>query len=188
MTREQAYKLLTDHVKGQNLIRHCLAVEAVMKALAKNFNEDEDKWGNAGLLHDADWETTTETPERHTLELMDWLEDFDLEDDDALKQAILAHNHFHNGHEPPKTNFEWSLFCCDELTGLIVACALVQPDKKLESVTKESVLRKFPEKSFAGGVDREQIQLCEEHIGIELPEFIAIALEAMQAISDQLGL
>lgn len=186
MTRDEAYQLLTEHVSGENLIRHCLAVEASMRALAKFFSEDEESWGIAGLLHDADWETTRETPERHTLELMDWLEEFDLADE--TKQAILAHNHFHNGHEPPQTLMEWSLYCCDELTGLIVACALVKPDKKLATVTVESITSKLPQASFAAGVDREKINLAEEKLGIPADEFIGLVLSAMQSIADDLSL
>lgn len=188
MTRDEAYTLLTNHVQGQNLVRHCLAVEATMRSLARYFHENEDSWGMAGLLHDADWETTRETPERHTLDLMDWLEDFDLEDDDSIKQTILAHNHFHNGHNPPQTQMEWSLYCCDELTGLIVAATLVLPDKKIDSLTTESVLNKFKQPSFAAGVNRDQITLCEQELGINLEDFIAIALEAMQSIAGELGL
>jgi predicted hydrolase (HD superfamily) len=142
----------------------------------------------AGLLHDADWETTRETPERHTLELMDWLEEFDLEDDDSIKSAILAHNHFHNGHQPPQNTMEWSLYCCDELTGLIVASTLVLPDKKISSLTTESVINRFGESSFAKGVDRDQIRQCEDNLGIPLDEFITIVLESMQDISEELGL
>lgn len=157
-----------------------------MKALARYFHEDEESWGIAGLLHDADWETTRETPERHTQQLMEWLEDFDLADE--AKGAILAHNHFHNGHQPPQSVMEWSLFCADELTGLIVACALVRPDKKLENLTVESILAKFPQTSFAAGVHRDQIKLCEEKLDLPLDQFIGLVLEAMQSISDSIGL
>jgi len=188
MSRDQAYELLTNHVQSPSLIKHCLAVEAAMCGLARYFRENETSWGMAGLLHDADWETTRETPERHTLELMDWLEEFDLEDDDSIKSAILAHNHFHNGHQPPQNMMEWSLYCCDELTGLIVAITLVTPDKKIASVDVASILRKMGQSNFAAGVDRDQIRLCEENLGISLEEFISIVLEAMQGISGELGL
>lgn len=186
MTRDEAYQLLTTHVQGENLIRHCLAVEAAMTALAKYFSEDEQSWAIAGLLHDADWETTRDTPEQHTIQLMDWLEEFDLADE--TKGAILAHNHFHNGHEPPQNLIEWALYCSDELTGLIVACALVRPDKKLASVEVESVISKFPQTAFAAGVDREKIKLCEEKLGIALEDFVGIVLGAMQGVADEIGL
>lgn len=187
VTREDAYKLLTDKVENDNLIRHCLAVEAAMKALAHYFHEDEQSWGIAGLLHDADWEVTRDTPEEHAKKVIEWLEDLDL-GDEGIKGAILAHNHFHNGHEPPQNLMEWALYCCDELTGLIVACALVMPDKKLSSVTAETILRKVAQKSFAAGVDREKIALCEAELSIPLDEFIGIVLEAMQGISTELDL
>lgn len=158
-----------------------------MKALANYFHENEQSWGIAGLLHDADWEITRDTPETHALVVAEWLEDWDL-GDEGIKSAILAHNHFHNGHEPPQSMIEWALYCSDELTGLIVACALVQPGKNLETVTLESVIKKFPQTAFAAGVDRAKIQLCEEHLGIGLNEFIGIILTAMQDIAADLGL
>lgn len=186
MSRDDAYKLLTEHVSGENLIRHCLAVEASMRALAKYFSENEESWGIAGLLHDADWETTRETPERHTIQLMDWLEEFDLADES--KEAILAHNHFHNGHQPPQNLMEWSLYCSDELTGLIVACTLVRPEKKIATLEVASVISKFPQTTFAAGVDREKIKLCEDKLGISQEDFVGIVLGAMQGIADEVGL
>lgn len=187
ITRDEAYKLLTDNVENKNLVRHCLAVEASMRSLANYFSANEEAWGIAGLLHDADWEATKDTPEQHTLVLADWLEDWDL-GDEGIKEAILAHNHFHNGHEPPASQFEWALYCADELTGLIVACALVQPNKNIGTVTAESVMRKFPESAFAAGVDRSKIQNCEAELNIDLESFIEIVLKAMQDIAEDLGL
>jgi predicted hydrolase (HD superfamily) len=108
--------------------------------------------------------------------------------DDGIKEAILAHNHFHNGHEPPQTQFEWALYRSDELTGLIVACALVQPNKNIGTVTVDSVMRKFPESAFAAGVDRSKIQHCEAELNIDLESFIEIVLKAMQDIAEDLGL
>jgi len=104
-----------------------------------------------------------------------------------LISAILSHNYGHTGENPPKNNLEWSLYCCDELTGLIVAVALVK-DRKLANVTVESVLHKWPNKNFAAGVNREQITQCEEKLKIKLVDFIGIALKAMQEISQELGL
>ncbi len=187
VTREQAYKLLTDHVENENLIRHCLAVEATMRSLAIYFQENPESWGIAGLLHDADWEVTRDKPEEHAKIVVEWLEDLDL-GDEGIKKAILAHNHFHNGQEPPQSLMEWALYCCDELTGLIVACALVQPDQKLSSVTPESVIKKFPQNTFAAGVNREKVELCEEKLGIPLEEFVEITVGAMETISEDLGL
>ncbi len=187
MTREDAYKLLTDNVKNENLVRHCLAVEVSMRSIAAYFHEDADSWGIAGLLHDADWEVTRDTPEEHGLKIAEWLEDWDL-GDEGIKNTIKAHNHFHNGSEPPQTMMEWALYCCDELTGLIVACALVQPNKNLDTATVDSVIKKFPQRSFAAGVDREKISLCEDKLGISLEDFVGLTLSAMQGIANELGL
>ena len=187
ITREQALTLLKKHMSQENLIRHCYAVEAVMRSLARFFKEDEEKWGIVGLLHDGDYEETKFTPEKHTLKMAEWLKEMG-ETDPEIISAILSHNYAHTGQNPPKNKLEWSLYCCDELTGLIVAVTLVKPDKKLSSVTVESIMKKWKEKSFAAGVKRKQIQECEAWLDIPLNEFIGIALEAMQGISDDLGL
>jgi predicted hydrolase (HD superfamily) len=196
MTRAQAHKLLLEHMSQPNLIRHCLAVEATMKALALRLNpglsesafkEVVERWGVVGLLHDGDYEETKLTPEKHTLEMAEWLKKEGVKDKEVL-DAILSHNYAHTGQNPPKNNLEWALYCCDELTGFIVAVTLVRPDKKLSSVSVESVQKKWNEKGFAAGVKREQIAECEGRLGIPLREFIEIALGAMQAIPDALGL
>lgn len=186
MTRQQALDLLHSNMQNANLRRHCYSVEAVMKTLAKHFNADEEKWGIVGLLHDGDYEKTKDNPSRHTLEMADWLKSAG-ESDQELLAAILSHNFTHTGQNQPENNLEWSLYCCDELTGLIVAVALVK-NKSLANVTVDSVLKKFPQKGFAAGVHREQIAKCEEKLGIPLPEFVGIALAAMQGISQELGL
>jgi len=196
MTRAQAHKLLLDHMSRPNLIRHCLAVEAVMKALAVRLNHDlsesaikevQEKWGVVGLLHDGDYEETKLTPEKHTLKMDEWLKKEGVSDKEIL-EAILSHNFSHAGQNPPKNKIEWSLYCCDELTGFIVAVTLVRPEKKISSVTVESVEKKWREKGFAAGVKREQIEECEGRVGIPLREFIQIALSSMQGISEDLGL
>lgn len=195
ITREQALKLLHDNMDSANLRRHCYSVEAVMKALAKYFKQDEAKWAVVGLLHDSDYEKTKDTPEKHTLLTVEWLKAVG-EQDPEIVSAILSHNWAHlvepdignSTAKAPANEMEWSLYCCDELTGLIVAVALVKPDKTLASVTVDSVMNKWKEKSFAAGVKREQIEKCEEKLNIPLREFIGIALEAMQGISVDLGL
>ena len=187
MTKSDAIKLLHSKMQLQNLRRHCYAVAAVMKALAKHFSEDEAKWEVIGLLHDGDYEETKETPEKHTVLMVQWLKEKGETDKETL-EAILSHNYSHTGSNPPKNNLEWSLYCCDELTGLIVAVTLVRPEKKLSAVTVENILSKWKEKSFAAGVKREQIEMCDEKLGIKLPEFIEITLKAMQGISIELGL
>lgn len=186
-TRQKAWELLTSHMKNQNLLRHCLSAEAVMKALARHFKEDEEVWGVVGLLHDGDYEEVKKDPSQHTLLMHKWLTDAG-ETDTRILEAILSHNFAHTGHNAPKNNLEWSLYCCDELTGLIVAVALVRPEKKLASVSVESVMKKWNIKQFAAGVKREQIAECEVKLGIKLADFIQLALSAMQSISGELGL
>ncbi|MBI3397373.1 HDIG domain-containing protein [Candidatus Woesebacteria bacterium] len=186
ITREQAWKLLTDNMQSQNLRRHCLSVEAVMCALAKRLGGDTEKWGIVGLLHDGDYEKTKETPEKHAKLAAGWVKDLG-ETDEELLTGIESHGWFHIG-KLPETKMQSALYCCDELTGLIVAVALVKPDKKLASVTVDSIKNKWREKSFAAGVDRNQIEKCDEMLGIPLDEFLETTLSAMQAIAPELGL
>ena len=191
-TREQALELLHQQMQNQNLRRHCYAVEAVMRALAIYFKNqkleiDENEWAIAGLLHDADYELTKSDPSKHVVTVVSWLKEKGV--DESIINAIYSHGwKFVEGCPEPKNKMEWSLYCSDELTGLIVAVTLVRPDKKLSSVTVDSVLKKWNNKSFAAGASREQIARCEEKLGIKLPEFIGMALSAMQGISGELGL
>lgn len=186
MTRDEALDLLHSKMQNPNLRRHCYAVEAVMKALARKFGESAELWGLAGLLHDADYEYTKSNPKQHTHMIVNWIRE--LNADQKIINAILAHGwKFVEGNPEPKNNMEWSLYTCDELTGLIVAVALVK-DRKLKNVTTEGVLKKFPKKDFAAGVHREQIKLCEEKLKIPLNEFISIAIAAMKTKSQELGL
>jgi len=170
ITRDQAWDLLTSKMQSHNLRRHCLSVEAVMRALAKHFETDAQKWGIVGLLHDGDYEFTKDDSVNHAKLMADWVRELS-ETDPELLEGIESHGWFHQG-KLPQTQMQWALFCCDELTGLIVACALVQPAKKLADVTVESVLKKFPQKSFAAGAKREDILLCEEKLGIKLEDFV----------------
>lgn len=202
ISKKEALELLHANMQNQNLRRHCYAVGAVMKALAtylcerggipegekrgKACPELAEGWGVVGLLHDGDYEKTKDTPEKHTLLMHQWL--VEAETDQEILNAILSHNYAHTGQNPPSSNMEWALYCCDELTGLIVAVALVRPDKKLASVTVDSIMKKWNQPAFAAGVDRKQIEACKEKLGIPLEEFVGIALTAMQAISDELGL
>ncbi len=186
MNREQALELLHKNMQNENLRKHCYAVEAVMRALARHFGEDPDIWGIAGLLHDSDYELTKDNPPKHTRIAQKWLEEKNV--DKRIIDAILAHGYgYEEGNPEPVTKMEWSLYTCDELTGLIVATALVK-GRSLDNVTAESVLKKFPEKSFAAGVDREQIKLCEAQLNIPINEFVATALDAMKGIHTELGL
>lgn len=184
MAREQAWLLVQEKIKNPFTLKHLLASEAIMRALARHFKADEELWGLAGLVHDIDWEVTEKIPEQHSLLGADWLVQAGFPAE--VVQAVKVHNHLHG--LPPQTLLEKSLYCAEELTGLIVACALVRPDRKLASVEISSVKKKFKEKSFAAGVNREIIAKCQEMIGLSLDELIAIELKAMQEIAPDLGL
>lgn len=157
-----------------------------MRALAMHFNENVDRWEIVGLLHDGDYEFTKEDKSNHAKLMAQWVKEAG-ETDSELLTGIESHGWFHEG-KLPQTKMQWSLFCCDELTGLITAVTLVRPDKKLSNVTVDNILSKWNSKSFAAGVKREDIENCEKELDIKLPEFIKITLNAMQNISDQLGL
>lgn len=187
MKREEAYKILMTYLKNPNLIKHCLSTEAAMKALCvylnPNAGSDEiDKWGTTGLLHDADYEIFGTDPAKHGMIITEKVE---LPKD--IAHAINSHN-FQNTKVEPESPMDWAITCADQLTGLIVACALVHPDKKLAPLTPEFVLKRLNEKSFARGADREVIKLCEEKLGIPLPKFTETVLSSMKNISIDLGL
>lgn len=191
MNREEAYKTLTKLIKNQNLIKHHLACEAVMKVLYKKFTppagqnpQDEEKWGIVGLLHDADYELTRNHPEKHTLVLQEKIGSKLPAD---VMYAIMSHNFAYN-KVLPKNTMDWSIYCADELTGLIIAATLVNPDKKLASVTTDFVINRFNEPSFAKGANRDQILACEDKLGIPIKDFIDLSLKAMQLINSELGL
>lgn len=186
INREQALDFLNQQIASRNIIKHMLATEAMMRELAKKFNGDVEEWGMAGLLHDGDYDDSV-PEEKQGIEVTKILKEKGFEIPDNVAHAMAAHN-WQNTGVKPRSPMDWSLFCGDSLTGLIVACALVRPDKKLSSVTVKSVLKKFKEKSFAGGTRREDIALCEEKLGITLSDFIGIVLKSMQNISDELGL
>ena len=186
INKRKALDLLHSKLQSVNLRKHCYSVAAVMKALAKHFSEDEDRWEIVGLLHDGDYEFTKTDPGSHAKLMANWVRELG-ETDSELLTGIESHGWFHEG-KLPKTKMQWSLFCCDELTGLIIAVTLVRPDKKLANVTVENVLSKWKSKSFAAGVKREDIEHCEKELGIKLTDFISIALNAMQGISSELEL
>jgi len=182
--RERALELINQYIKNENLKKHLFAVENLMRHLARKFNEDEEIWALAGLLHDLDWDITKETPEKHPLLAVEILEKESFPRE--IIEAIRKHNHLQN--LTPETNLEKALYSCEEITGLIVAVALVMPNKKLSEVTVERILNKFKEPSFAKGVNREIILKAEEMLGLKLEELAEIALKSMQEISDKLGL
>ena len=184
MNREEALELLKSYVHQENLVKHCLATEAIMRSLAERFGEDPDKWGIAGLLHDLDYEETYEAPEQHARKTAEILKEKGFPQD--MIDAILAHNAEALGIER-KTRFDFAITCSECITGLITATTLVYPDKKLASVKPKSITKRMKEKGFARSVNRELIRLCEK-IDIPLPEFARISLEAMRGIADDLGL
>jgi putative nucleotidyltransferase with HDIG domain len=183
MTREEALDSIEANIENENLIKHMLATEAIMRALARGLGEDEEEWGLTGLLHDIDMELTEGDMNIHSKLGADLARD--LGASEAMAHAILCHNETHG--IPRETKLDKALFCADPLTGLITAAALVHPDKKLAGLEAKSVIKKFKQKSFAAGVNREQISLCSE-IGLEFDEFIELGLEAMQGIASDLGL
>ncbi|HBT48264.1 MAG TPA: phosphohydrolase [Peptococcaceae bacterium] len=183
MQREHALELLQKYIRTPNLLKHCLAVEAVMRALARHLGEDEEKWGLAGLLHDIDYEETKDDPHRHSLVGGEMLERAGLEPD--IVYAVKAHNEVHG--LPREDPMSRALYATDPLTGLIVAAALIRPEKRLAPVDVPFLLNRYQEKSFARGAKREQIAACGE-LGLSLEEFLRIGLEAMKGIAGELGL
>ncbi|MBN1168883.1 phosphohydrolase [Candidatus Woesebacteria bacterium] len=194
MDRKQALKLLHDNMTNQNLRRHCYAVEAAMLGLYDRLvdgevdEKEKEAWGVAGLIHDADYEATKDEKDKvHTKEVGKWLEELDARVD--VRDAVARHGWTYIEDAPkPDSKMDWALYCCDELTGLIVAVALVKEDKRLASVTVDSVMNKWNSKSFAAGVDRKQIEKCEQYLNIPLREFVGVVLLSMQNIHDDLGL
>ena len=184
MSPTEALDFLKKHISNQNLIKHSLAVEAVMKELADYFDQDREKWALAGLLHDIDYEETKDKPNEHSLMGAEILMKANI--DKEICQAVKVHNEMHG--ILPKTLMEKALYLADPLTGLIVAATLVLPSKKINDLTVENILNRFREKAFARGVNREIIKKSKELLDLELEEFLAIGLRAMQKISDQLGL
>ena len=183
MIREEAINSIEDNVENRNLIKHMLATEAIMRALARRFGEDEDEWGLTGLLHDIDVELTEGDMDNHGKLGADLVREMGASE--AVAHAVLCHNEAHG--IPCETKLDKALYCTDPLTGLITAAALVRPDKKLAGVELRSVRKRFKEKSFAAGASRQQITTCSE-IGLELDEFIKLSLEAMKGIAEDLGL
>lgn len=183
MAREEALELLRTHLKNENLIKHSIAVEAAMRAYAREFGEDEDKWGITGLLHDIDYEECPEL-ERHSLRAAEILAEAGLPED--VVYAVKAHN---EGHGLPREDkLSKALYAVDELTGLIVATALVRPSKKLADVKVKSVTKKMKDKSFAAAVDRDSIVEGAEAMGLDLYNHIYTVLEAMKLAALDMGL
>jgi putative nucleotidyltransferase with HDIG domain len=183
MNRDDCLDAISTNVESRNMLKHMLATEAIMRALARRFDEDEDDWGLTGLLHDVDVELTEGDMGSHSRLGADIARE--LGGSEAMALAILKHNETHG--MPLDTKLEKALFCADPLSGLITAAALIRPDKKLAEVKLSSLKKRFKEKSFAAGAKREQIATCAD-IGLSTEEFLEIGLVAMQGIADDLGL
>jgi len=160
-----------------------LAVEAIMRGLAEHLGEDEDLWGLTGLIHDIDYEKTVDNFKEHGVLAQKILEG--KMPKESLR-AILAHNHENTGVKP-ETKLDKALIAADAISGLIIACALVMPSKSVMDVKLRTVKKKFKDKDFARGADRERIILCED-LGIPSEKFFEIALRAVQKVSEELGL
>jgi hypothetical protein len=181
MHREEAKTLLEQTIPNKNLQKHMLAAEACMKALAGHFGEDADQWGLAGLLHDLDYDQTVNDFGNHGKVTARMLEGKGIPDE--IIYSIKAHP----GHVEAKSKMDFALYAVDPLTGLIVAAALMHPSKKLANVDVPFIMKRYKEKRFAAGANREQIQTCDR-LGLTLEDFIGKCLAAMQGISNDLGL
>ena len=182
-TRDEAYELLTTYTKTENLLNHAKAVEAVMRHFAGKFGEDVEKWGTIGLVHDLDWEAYPEQHCAKTTEILreaDWPEDY--------IRSIRSHAWGMFTEDKPEQQMEKVLYTIDELTGLITATALVRPSKSILDMKPKSVKKKWKEKSFAAGANREVITQGAEMLGMELNEVIAETLLGMQTVADEIGL
>jgi putative nucleotidyltransferase with HDIG domain len=183
MERKDVLLAIESNIENTSTVKHMLATEAIMGALAQCFGEDADEWGLTGLLHDIDVELTEDDPKSHGMLGADMARD--LGADDKVAKAILCHNEIHG--IPCKTLMEKALYCSDPLTGLITASVMVQSDRKIAGLSVNSLKKRFKEKRFASGADRERIALCSE-INLGLDEFLSIGLEAMQSVADKLEL
>ena len=183
MQRTEAIQLLNKYLHSENLVNHSLAVEAIMRGLADRLQEDEERFGLTGLLHDIDYDITGEDPSRHALLGAEILKEQGLADD--VIYAVKAHNEVH-GLERDNLLAK-ALYAADPVSGFITAAALVRPDKQLAQVQIKSLKKRFKEKAFARGASREQMQSCSE-LGLELEEFLNISLESMKKIAAEIGL
>lgn len=183
MERDEALALVREYVKNENLVRHMLAVEAAMRFYAQKFDEDVETWGLAGLLHDFDWEIHP-TLEEHPQAGAPILRQRGV--DETIIQAVLSHAD-HTG-VPRISRMEKALLACDEITGLITAVALVRPSRSLRDLEAQSVKKKWKDRAFAAGANREEIQHATEDFGIEIWEHVGNVIQAMRRIAPDLGL
>ncbi len=183
MNREQAWGLLTEFTQSESLRKHALAVESCMRAYARKFGEDEEKWSITGLLHDFDYERYP-TAEEHPFMGEKILAERGYPED--IRRAILSHAQYSGVTRESK--MEKTLFACDELAGFIMACAMVKPSKSLAEVEAKSVKKKMKDKAFARAVNRSDITEGAADLGVDLEEHIAFCVDAMRSVADELGL
>ncbi len=184
MTREEALAIVKEFVKGENLLKHMLAVEAAMRAYARKLGEDEEDWGRVGLLHDFDWEIHP-TLDEHPMKGVPILRERGVPEEDI--RTILSHAE-HSGVQR-ETLRDKALFAVDELTGLVMAAALVRPSKDIRDVRVKSIKNKWKDRAFAAGVAREDVEQGCQELGVDLwDEHVPLVLEAMQGIAAELGL
>lgn len=183
MDRDEALAIVHEHVQNQNLIRHMLAVEAAMRHYAQRFAEDERVWGLTGLLHDFDWEMHP-TLEEHPMKGAPILRERGVPEE--IVQAILSHAD--RTGVPRNTLMRKALYACDEITGLIVAVALVRPSRSLHDLKVKSVKKKWKDRAFAAGVDRDEIAHAVEAMELDLWEHVGEVIAAMRGIAPELGL
>jgi putative nucleotidyltransferase with HDIG domain len=182
-TREEAYQLLTEYNKSDSLIKHALAVEGVMRYMAKKRGEDEEKWGVIGLVHDLDYE---KFPEEHCqkseeiLKEKGWPEQY--------IRAVVSHGWGLRSNVEPQTELEKVLYAIDELTGLVATTALVRPSQSIMDVQVKSVKKKWKDKRFAAGVNRSVIEQGAQRLGMEITDLIADTIAGMQEVAEEIGL
>ena len=184
-TRDDAYQLMTSHVKNENLQKHMQAVEVAMRFYARKYGEDEELWAMTGLLHDCDYEEYPDLRE-HTHVSADWLREGGY--DERIIYAILAHNDLNAATHPRNNLLSHALYACDEITGMVTATALVRPTKSITGLEVASVRKKIRTKGFAAGVNRDDLVKGAAELGVDLDEHIALVIQAMSSIADTLGL
>jgi putative nucleotidyltransferase with HDIG domain len=181
-SRDDALALMHSYVDSESLRRHMYSVEAAMRAYAKKMGEDENLFGITGLVHDFDYE---KRPEEHPLPGAEVLREHAYPED--LVHAVLAHNTPRTGVEPT-TLLDKTLRACDEVTGLITAAALVRPSRSVVDLEAKSVMKKFKDRAFAAGVDREEVSEAAAEFGVDLKEHIQFVIDAMRGVAPELGL
>ncbi|HEX6926940.1 MAG TPA: HD domain-containing protein [Longimicrobiaceae bacterium] len=182
-SRAEVLALMQSWVESESLRRHMYAVEAAMRAYARKYGEDEELWGATGLIHDFDYERH---PDEHPRPGAEVLRQAGYPDE--LVHAVLAHGYPARTDVPPQTLLDRALRACDEITGLISATALVRPSRALHDLEAKSVMKKFKDRAFAAGVDREEVSEAAREFGVELKDHVQFVIEAMREVAPELGL